>query len=147
MKVVLLLAAVLPLLFAACDDDENSARRLPADEPIIRLGEQPFADHGTVDVRGEEQLRMAVDSFHFAPTFIRGAPGQTLTLEIRSDDQRNRHSFTMAEIDREIPPGGAERIQITFPASGIQLFFCRYHVEQGMRGELLVGDASPQPAP
>ena len=141
--------ALLTLLLAACDDEDDESFRLPPDENIIRIGDQPFADHGTVDARGEEQIRMEANAFYFEPTFIRGNPGQALTIEIFNGDEQNVHSFNTgdAQSARDIPPGGAERIALTFPQSGVMLFFCRYHIEQAMRGELLVGDESPQPVP
>jgi plastocyanin len=142
-----LLVVGVGLLLAACDEEDDTTYRLPPDDNIIELGDQIFADHGTVDARGQAELAMETDAFYFEPTFIRGTAGQTLTLVIENNDQQNRHNFTMREISRDIPPGGAERIEVTFPESGVQLFFCRYHIDLGMRGELLVGDATPQPTP
>ena len=49
-------------------------------------------------------------------------------------------------IDKDVPAKGKIDIEVTFPASGVALFTCKYHAAQGMSGELLVGDASPQAA-
>ena len=143
-----LMSAAFALLVIACDDDkEDSYHTLPSAD-LREIGEMHFADHGTVDVRGQAELAMEAGAFYFEPTFLRGAPGQRLTLTIRTEDNQNRHSFTLpGQVDRDIPPGGAERIEITFPESGVALFFCKFHQDQGMRGELLVGDAEPQSVP
>ncbi len=147
MRVVVLVLVGLTFVIVACGDDDEY--RLPAGENTIFLGEQPFNDRGTKDLRGKKAFTMEADSFHFAPTFLRGNPGQSLTLDIKNQDQQNRHNFTLPQqqITRDIPPGGAERVRVTFPQSGVLLFFCTFHIENGMRGELLAGDAQPQPAP
>ena len=144
-----LLGAVLTAsLLAACGDDADNRREI-AGADLIRLGDQVFADHGTVDARGRDELRMEAGLFYFEPTFVRGAPGQQLTLNVYNDDEKNDHTFMLPAqgIRRDIPPNQAERIEVTFPQSGVLLFFCAFHATQGMKGELLAGDASPQPAP
>ena len=44
-----------------------------------------YADHGTKDVRKLSTLELEADDYYFAPTFLRGAPGQTLTLMIENE--------------------------------------------------------------
>ncbi len=149
-RIALLLGLTFAMLVVAtaCDDDDE--HRLPPDDNLRQIGDQVFADHGTRDVRGQTDVSMEAGAFYFEPTFLRGNPGQTVVLTIRNEDEQNVHNFTMTEggvVSRHIPPGGAERIEITFPTSGISLFFCGLHIEHGMRGELLVGDATPRPAP
>ena len=49
------------------------------------------------------------------------------------------------QIDRDIPPHGTAEIEVAFPQSGAMRFFCKFHAALGMNGELLAGDAPPQP--
>jgi len=35
------------------------------------------------------------------------------------------------------------QIAVTFPASGVLAFFCKFHGPLGMNGQLLTGDAPP----
>lgn len=98
-------------------------------------------------VRGEGVTEMEADNFYFEPRFLRGQPGQRLTLRIRNESS-TLHNFRIQEqqIDRDIPPGQTVEVQVTFPLSGSQPFECKYHIPQGMTGELLVGEATPSSA-
>jgi len=46
-------------------------------------------------------------------------------------------------IDKDIPPKGKVQVVLTFPASGVLTFFCKFHGPLGMNGQLLTGDAAP----
>src|SRR5438309_5690866 len=46
----------------------------------ITLSGVSYADHGTKDVRNMAQLELEADDYYFTPTFLRGKPGQKLTL-------------------------------------------------------------------
>jgi plastocyanin len=126
------------LLAGACGDDDDDA------DKIDKLGDQQVNDHGTEDVTGKSEVEFETDNFYFGPTFLRGAAGQTLKLEIENEGDA-KHNFTLmgSAIDTDIEPGAKAEIQVTFPASGVALFFCKYHRAQGMVGELLVGAAQP----
>src|SRR5581483_10544829 len=49
-------------------------------------------------------------------------------------------------IDKDVPAKSKVTVDVTFAQSGAMLFRCKYHAGQGMNGELLTGDATPQPA-
>ena len=51
---------------------------------VIKLGALTFSDHGTKDVKGLAELDLEADDYYFAPTFLRGEPGQQLTLQIET---------------------------------------------------------------
>ncbi len=133
-------ALALPLLvLAACSGGGSKTRT---------LGAFKFNDHGTKDASGKSSLELEVDEYYFDPTFIKGTPGQTVTLEISSDSTVT-HNFTLKSqnIDQDIAPKGKAEVKVTIPQSGILQFFCKYHAEQGMNGELLSGDTSPAAPP
>jgi YVTN family beta-propeller protein len=117
----------------------------PPGQPI-KLGELTFADHGTKDVKGQTELELEADDYYFAPTFLRGTPGQTLTLEIENESGTLHNlSIPALHLDKDIPPKGKVHVQVTMPQSGAVHFFCKFHTAMGMNGELLAGDATPQP--
>lgn len=114
----------------------------------IKLGDVTYTDHGTKSVKGKAELELEADDFYFKPTFLRGDPGQTVKLEIENEGTvQHNFSIPLLRLDRDIPPKSKADVEITFPQSGVLRFFCKYHTAQGMNGQLLAGDAKPQPAP
>ena len=113
----------------------------------LTLGSVKVSDHGTKDVSALSSLALEVDDYYFEPTFLRGKPGQALKVEI-ANESSTLHNFTIASlgIDKDISGKGKVAVDVSFPQSGVLLFVCKYHTGQGMNGELLVGDATPQPA-
>jgi len=95
-------------------------------KPVVIDGVS-YADHGIKDVRNVSRLELEADDYYFSPTFLRGNPGQTLTLVMESD----------------IPPKGKLQFDVTFPASGVLIFSCKYHRTLGMNGQLRVGGGAP----
>jgi plastocyanin len=130
-------ALAAAVLVGACSSQEAKVRQ---------LGSVTFADHGTQSVRGKTALALEADSNYFKPTFLRGETGQQLTLTIENESA-SLHNFSVAgqQIDVDIPAKGKVQVTVTFPAMGAARFFCKYHADQGMNGELLVGDTAPQP--
>jgi plastocyanin len=111
----------------------------------VKLGDFLFNDLGTMDAVGKPDLALGVRGLAFSPTFIRGTPGQKLTLKMENATS-TPHTFTLADqmIDQSLAPNGKAEFSIAFPASGVLRFFCRLHETAGMNGELLAGDARPQ---
>lgn len=112
-------------------------------KPVVIDGVS-YVDHGIKDVRSVSKLELEADDYYFSPTFLRGNPGQTLTLVIESEG-RQLHNITIAPlgIDKDIPPKGKLQFEVTFPASGVLIFSCKYHRTLGMNGQLRVGDRAP----
>ena len=100
-----------------------------------------YADHGTKDVRKLSELELEADDYYFAPTFLRGNPGQKLTLMMESEAS-TLHNITILAlgIDKDIPPKGKVRLDVTFPASGVLTFYCKFHGPLGMKGMLKTGE-------
>jgi YVTN family beta-propeller protein len=100
-----------------------------------------YADHGTKDVRKLSKLELEADDYYFGPTFLRGNPGQKLTLMIESEASTLHNiSIPALGIDKDIPPKGKVRVDVTFPASGVLTFSCKFHGPLGMAGVLKVGE-------
>lgn len=111
------------------------------------LGGVSYADHGTKDVRNLSRLELEADDYYFAPTFLRGKPGQKLTLLVENEAS-TLHNITIASlaIDKDIPPKGKMQFEVTFPASGVLAFSCKFHGSLGMNGQLLTGESAPSGA-
>jgi len=109
-------------------------------------GTVTISDHGTLEVKGQTTVELEADEYYFKPTFLQGAPGQRLTLEIENESG-TLHNISLPEqrLDMDIPPKGKVTVEVVFPASGAVRFFCKFHEALGMHGALRVGDA-PQPA-
>jgi YVTN family beta-propeller protein len=113
----------------------------------VTLGGVTYADHGTKDVRNVSKLELEADDYYFSPTFLRGKPGQKLTLTVESEAATLHNiSIPALGIDKDIPPKGKVQVAVTFPASGVLAFFCKFHGPVGMNGQLLTGDTAPSGA-
>src|SRR5262249_26429337 len=112
----------------------------------IPSGNAPAADHGTQDVRRKTEVHLEADDYYFAPTFLRGQPGQTVKLEIENESG-TLHNFSLPALglDKDLAPKGTVEVEVTFPPSGELRFFCKFHAALGMHGALLAGDATPAP--
>jgi plastocyanin len=119
---------------------EAAGTPTPIAEETIGLtnGEQANA-HGEVDVSGDDTLEFELDDNYFEPTVILGTAGQEITLEAFNEGG-NIHNFSLTDqqIDQDFREDSEEEIEVTFPDSGALTFFCKYHAELGMRGELRV---------
>ena len=111
-------------------------------EKSITLGGVTYADHGTKDVRNRSKLELEADDYYFSPTFLRGKPGQKLTLVVESEGSM-LHNISIPElgIDKDVPPKGKIQVDVTFPASGVLSFSCKFHGALGMNGQFMTGTA------
>ena len=100
-----------------------------------------YADHGTKDVRKLSKLELEADDYYFGPTFLRGNPGQKLTLRMENEASTLHNiSIPSLGIDRDVPPKGKVEVAVVFPASGILVFSCKFHGPLGMNGMLKMGE-------
>ena len=113
----------------------------------ITLDGVTYADHGTKDVRNLSRLDLEADNYYFSPTFLRGKPEQKLTLLVENEAS-TVHNITIPAlgVDKDIPPKAKVQVDVTFPASGVLAFSCKFHASLGMNGHLLGGDAAPRGA-
>src|SRR5215469_4399657 len=89
-----------------------------------------------------KRVVLIVGALGASPTFLRGRPGQKLTLLVESEASRLHNiSISSLGIDKNIPPKGKVQFEVTFPASGVLAFTCKFHGPLGMNGQLLSGDS------
>src|SRR5499427_4722625 len=107
-------------------------------------GTMTISDHGTLAVKGKQEIELEADEYYFQPTFLQGTPGQRLTLEIENESG-TLHNISLPDqhLDVDIPLKGKVMVDVVFPASGTVRFFCKFHEALGMHGALRVGDAPP----
>jgi YVTN family beta-propeller protein len=131
---------------AALAAPANETQATSSQARALTLGHLTFSDHGLKEVTGHTELELEADDYYFAPTFLRGNPGQKLTLEVENESATLHNLSIPAQgLDKDIPPKGKVELDITFPSTGVVHFFCKFHSALGMNGELLTGNAQPQP--
>src|SRR5262249_17468254 len=54
------------------------------------------SDHGTLEVKGQTTVELEADEYYFKPTFLQGAPGQRLKLEIENESG-TLHNISLPE--------------------------------------------------
>jgi plastocyanin len=97
--------------------------------------------HGTARVADGDTLEMEMDEDYFAPSVLEGAPGATVTIELRNEGTRAHNVNVPGQgIDLRCGVRALDRITVTFPPSGVLLFSCTYTASSGMRGALVVED-------
>ncbi len=117
---------------------------LPSEGPLrtITIDGKTANYRGAFDVRTAKDPEFEVETglFYFEPTVIEAPPRLQMVAEI-GNESRAKHTFTIKElgIDREIGPFEMTAFLLDEPAPGNYLIICRYHADQGMRGELRVG--------
>jgi YVTN family beta-propeller protein len=125
----------------------QTAAAPPGKSKSITLGGVAYADHGTKDARNLSKQELEADDYYFSPTFLRGRPGQTLTLLVENEaGTLHNVSIPALGIDKDIPPKGKVQVDVTFPASGTLALSCKFHGPLGMNGQLLTADAGPSGA-
>lgn len=109
----------------------------------VMIGNVAYADHGSRDVSGRREVHLEADDYYFKPTFLKGKPGQAVTLEVENESG-TLHNLTVPElgIDRDLAPRSKMKLAVTFPASGVIAFHCKLHQALGMAGQLQTGSGS-----
>lgn len=135
-------ALVLVLAVAACGGYGSSDE---GDEGgSTTIGGMTAELHGTKDVSGETgKVEIEMYDDYFEPTILKGAPGQTVTLELKNEGE-NPHTLTISDqnLDQEVQPGDEAEADVTFPETGELTFVCRFHESKGMVGALEVAGGS-----
>lgn len=167
---VLLLPAAL--VIASCGDDDGADVRESGSESGSASGSEsgsasgsasgsgsengdaPVELEGTVNDHGigeveDDELELELDDNYFGPTFVKGSPGGSVTVELVNEGSAT-HTFTSDALgaDEEIGPGDEASVTVTLPDEGAVEFHCRFHEAQGMKGAFYfnegdtVGDGS-----
>ncbi len=145
---VLALVVIAGTIFVAVRDPRGSRPiPLPSEGPLttIAIDGKTANYRGTFDVSTakEPAFEMETGLFYYEPTVIE-APARTQMVAEIGNESRARHTFTIRElgIDREIGPFEMTAFLLDAPAPGEYLIICRYHADQGMRGELRIEDTA-----
>lgn len=104
----------------------------------------PVELSGTVNVHGEADLaskgqtaeiEIEADDFYFQPTFVKGAPGASVTVKLRNEGTA-QHTFTIdsLSLDETLAPDARKDVTVTLPSTGTVNYYCRFHKGQGMQG-------------
>jgi plastocyanin len=146
----------LALVLASCGDDDGadvresggesgsgsgsgSASGSASGEPPVSL-EGTVSDHGVGEIENDE-LELELDDNYFAPTFVRGAPGEQVTVELVNEGNAT-HTFTSESlgVDEELSGGDSSSVSVTLPEEGAVAFHCRFHEAQGMKGAFFLNE-------
>ena len=94
---------------------------------------------GGMDVSGMTMVDVAMKDDVFAPSVLRGTPGQAITIDLDNTGARE-HNFSIEaqDVDTDVEPGETATVKVTFPDSGTLGFVCEYHEANGMVGSLEV---------
>ena len=132
------MAVVMMVVLAACGSDSDGGNS--GDSGDGKDGKAPVTlagavnDHGSKDATGKSGLEVEADDFYFGPSFIKAAAGQSLKLELHNEGT-TPHTFTVeGGVDEELAPDATKTVTVTAPASGVLVYFCRFHRSQGMQG-------------
>jgi len=103
-------------------------------------------DEGTKDISGDgdkAELEMELDDNDFSPTYVKAAPGATVTVELENKGD-NPHTFTLDDgsLDKKLDPGEKATVEVTVPDDGSLRFSCDYHGAMGMQGAFYTGDGA-----
>jgi plastocyanin len=105
-------------------------------------------DKGTKDVSGDgmaPKLEIEADDFYFSPTFVKVAPGATVTVELKNEGKA-QHTFTVdGGVDQQLAPGAKATVTVTAPKSGSLQFHCDFHGAMGMQGAFFTGSGGVSP--
>jgi plastocyanin len=129
---VVLLALAAP----ACGSGSGG----PSSGDIVVLDGQRVVVRSSIDVSGQTAEDVNVEDFSFDPTVLTGSGGQSLTITLH-DRGSAEHNFSVPQqqLGQDVGPGQAVTVTVTFPASGVLAFFCRFHRLRGMLGALEAG--------
>jgi plastocyanin len=125
----------------ACGSDSKSSsssttEKAAAKPPVTLSG--TVNNKGTKDISGKgasTSIELEAYNFYFEPTFVKVAPGQKITIELKNSGSVP-HTFTSPSlhVDKEVPPGSKATVVVTVPMSGTTAFYCRFHKDNGMQG-------------
>ena len=93
---------------------------------------------GTVDARGQSEVRIAVGSGAFSPAAVHVDPGTNVIWEWADEDRE--HCVVAEDGSYESPQQAAGRYGLRFDGVGVSKYACALHGGSGMRGAVVVGD-------
>lgn len=130
------------LALAACGSSSYSNKGSSANRdtkaagPVALSG--PVNDKGSTDISAkgaEATLKITAGDNSFDPTFVKAAPGATVSVDVTNSGTRV-HTFTLDDgsVDQTLQPGESATVKVTVPTSGSLRFSCNFHEKMGMQG-------------
>jgi plastocyanin len=112
--------------------------------PAAAKPSKPVKIDGKVNVKGTKdisakstaKIEIEADDFYFGPTFVKVAPGEKVTVELKNEGSA-AHTFTSdsLSVDQQVAPGKSKTFTVTVPSSGTAFaFHCDFHQSMGMQG-------------
>lgn len=162
---LLLPILLLALSTQACGSEENGDRRRSTASPKAAgrtrspspAGQSPGAQTNVPEnetgqrrtiggvetvVRGQAStlpgsVNVEANDNYFKPNILTGLPGTAIVASVKNQGKElHNFSVTGQEVNQDVKPGEAPSVVFTFPDSGRVVFFCKYHRDDGMVGEL-----------
>lgn len=163
MKKALVFALTAFVALVGCSEPEPSADQAANSAPVETAAPSPPAPEapvqlsGTVNNKGVKDYSGAgtniavefdLDDFSFAPTFIKALPGSSVSFALNNRGAVE-HTFTIdagpLQVDQIVAAGASYEGQLKLPESGVVEFFCRFHVNSGMKGAFYFQDGQAVP--
>ncbi len=135
---------------AGATEDERS---FVATEPDYGDWFEGVANYeGTVDRRGESEVRIAVGAegnggpYAFDPPAVQVDPGTTVVWEWTGEgDVQHDVAAEDGGYESDTVGEAGEVFGLTFDGEGVSKYVCSGHAEKGMRGAVVVGDVASSP--
>jgi plastocyanin len=145
----LLTIPLLVMALAACGSDSStssgdSSSTTESGASATLTGKVNTKSTADVSGKADAELEVEADDFYFKPTYVRGKPGQTITVELHNEGAA-KHTFTVSALDVDVPlaPDAKQDVTVTLPdQAGLVEFHCDFHSAMGMRGAFVVGTGS-----
>jgi plastocyanin len=93
----------------------------------------------TQPIESVKVIEVELNDDYFNPKVITIPNGRTTTLVLKNKG-RKEHTFTVEKlrIDAEVQPGKEKSINVTPKKPGTYEVICRYHLQEGMVGKVIV---------
>lgn len=100
-----------------------------------------FAETGVLapPIEAGKPVVVELNDDYFKPEVITIPNGSTTTLILKNKGKK-KHTFTVEklQIDAEVLPGTEKTITVNPKMSGTYDLICRYHLQEGMAGKVIV---------
>jgi plastocyanin len=98
-----------------------------------------YAESGAETQQTDQAIEVKMNDDFFNPKEVTILNGKTTPLILKNEGKKE-HTFTVEKlgIDVEVQPGQVKTISVTPKMPGTYELICRYHVQQGMVGKVIV---------
>lgn len=109
------------------ENEAGTRRAIGGVETVVRG--QASTLPGSIDIEANDN--------YFKPNILTGVPDTAIVAAVKNQGKAvHNFSVTGQEVNQDIQPGESPSVVFTFPASGRVVFFCKFHRDDGMVGEL-----------